>query len=443
MHDLSTTLAAVATARGPGGIGCVRISGPDAHRIAAELCRDRRGRAVTAGDDLRFVTFVDRAGRPLDHGYLVGFPAARSFTGEDAAELWAHGSTAVLEALVSGAIAEGARAAGPGEFTYRAVRHGRLDLSAAEAIRDLVASRTLHQARVAFAQVNGAAARRVEPLKEALVDLIARAEAAIEFADEAETHLDRGAFAGGLEAAARLASTLSHEARAGLVVRRGARVALVGAVSVGKSSLFNRLLGVDRAIVSATPGTTRDTIEETMEIAGIPVTLVDTAGLGRCASSIEEEGMRRARAAAGEAHLRLVVLDASRSITAEELALLDEPASVVVANKSDLDDVAPWPGAIPISAKSGAGLDTLLTVLERAIVGTAEIEDPALTGLRHAEALEHAVASLARAREAGMTTLELAIDDLRDALEAVGAITGEVANDDLYDRIFATFCIGK
>ena len=420
MHDLSTTLAAVATARGPGGIGCVRISGPDAHRIAAELCRDRRGRAVTAGDDLRFVTFVDRAGRPLDHGYLVGFPAARSFTGEDAAELWAHGSTAVLEALVSGAIAEGARAAGPGEFTYRAVRHGRLDLSAAEAIRDLVASRTLHQARVAFAQVNGAAARRVEPLKEALVDLIARAEAA-----------------------ARLASTLSHEARAGLVVRRGARVALVGAVSVGKSSLFNRLLGVDRAIVSATPGTTRDTIEETMEIAGIPVTLVDTAGLGRCASSIEEEGMRRARAAAGEAHLRLVVLDASRSITAEELALLDEPASVVVANKSDLDDVAPWPGAIPISAKSGAGLDTLLTVLERAIVGTAEIEDPALTGLRHAEALEHAVASLARAREAGMTTLELAIDDLRDALEAVGAITGEVANDDLYDRIFATFCIGK
>ena len=389
------------------------------------------------------MTFVDPEGRPIDHGYLVGFSAARSFTGEESAELWAHGSSAVLEALVGGAIELGARAAGPGEFTYRAVRHGRLTLSAAEATRDLVASRTLHQARVAFAQVNGAAARSLSPLKEALVDLIASAEAAIEFADEVEASLDLRAFTEGIEQAVDLATTLATRARGGVVVRQGARVALIGAVSVGKSSLFNSLLGIERAIVSEVPGTTRDTIEETVEIAGIPVTLVDTAGLGPFADSIEEEGMRRARAAAGQAHLRVVVLDASRPMSAAESVLLSDPASIVVANKSDLGGATPRDGAILVSAKSGEGLDTLRAALERAIVGNTEIEDPAITDARHAEALERAVASLTRAREAGTAALELAVDDLRDALEAIGGITGEVANDALYDRIFATFCIGK
>ncbi|HEX4825971.1 MAG TPA: tRNA uridine-5-carboxymethylaminomethyl(34) synthesis GTPase MnmE [Candidatus Polarisedimenticolaceae bacterium] len=443
MHDLSTTLAAVATARGPGGIGCVRISGPDAHRIAAQLCRARGGRAVRVVAGLRFVTFVDGAGRPIDHGYLVGFEGGRSFTGEDTAELWAHGSPPVLDALVSGAIALGARPAGPGEFTYRAVRHGRLDLAAAEAVRDLVASRTAHQARVAFAQVNGAAARRVAPLTDALVDLVARAEAAIEFVDEAETHLERRAFVAALEETQRAVEDLAERARAGHLFRRGARVVLLGAVSVGKSSLFNCLLGFSRAIVSESPGTTRDTIEETIEIEGIPITLVDTAGLGTPQGPVDDEGMRRARVAAGESHLSVVVLDASRPPTPDERALLAGAASVVVANKSDLTSVVAWPGAIPVSAKSGAGVSALRSAIVRALVGGEETEDPAITDLRHLEALERAAASLRCACEAEPAGLELVTDDLRDALEALGTITGEVANDALYDRIFATFCIGK
>lgn len=451
MHDLSTTLAAVATAPGRGGIGCVRISGPDAFSIARTLFLARTRLELPGDGRPRFGTFLDDDGRPLDHGYLVAFAAERAFTGEPTVELWPHGSPPVLDALTRAAVARGASLAGPGEFSYRALRRGRLDLSRAEAVRDLIAARTVYQARVAFTQVNGALARRLAPLVEALVDLVARGEAAIEFADESETHLAGGALARGVADALASARSLLEEARRGRIVREGARVALSGVTSVGKSSIFNRLLGRDRAIVSPVPGTTRDTLEETVDLDGIPVTLVDTAGLRRADDAIEAEGVRRARAAAGEADLVILVLDAGRALRADEreaLAARDASGAgtIVVANKFDLAPSAgelPWPRAIPCSALSGEGIDALRDAIRQALRGVGPLEDPVLTNVRHAAALEETVAALDRARAALPLGEEIVLEDLRAALSALGEITGEVANDELYDRIFTTFCIGK
>jgi tRNA modification GTPase len=453
VHDLSTTLAAVATAAGRGGIGCVRISGPEAYTIARGMFEARERFELPDTGRPRFVTFVDDDGHAIDHGYVVAFSPERAYTGEPTVELWTHGSPPVLEALTRGAVGRGARPAGPGEFTYRALRRGRLDLARAEAVRDLIAARTLYQARVAFAQVDGALGRRLAPLKDALIDLVARGEAAIEFADEAETHLAEDGLAVGLRDATALARSLLGEAQRGRIVREGARVALTGATSVGKSSLFNLLLGRDRAIVSPIAGTTRDTLEESIDLGGIPVTLTDTAGVRTSADLIEAEGVRRAREAAEDADLVVVVLDGSRDQTnderqnvAERLAVVGSRA-IIVSNKSDLVPAtmneAPWPGAIPVSALTGDGLPAL----REAILRTLSIEDPreppVVTSIRHAAALERVAHALGRANAALALGDEIVLEELREALTALGEIAGEVANDDLYDRIFSTFCIGK
>jgi len=453
VHDLSTTLAAVATAGGRGGIGCVRISGPDAYAIARGLFLTGKRFELPGDGRPRFGTFLDADGRAVDHGYVVAFTPERSYTGEPTVELWTHGSPPVLETLTRAAVARGAVPAGPGEFTYRALRHGRLDLARAEAVRDLIAARTAYQARVAFAQVEGALARRLGPLKEALVDLVARGEAAIEFADESETHLPAGGLSEGLEAACVSARSLLDEAHRGRVVREGAKVALSGVTSVGKSSVFNRLLGSDRAIVSALPGTTRDTLEEAIDLLGIPVTVVDTAGVRLGGDVIEEEGVRRAHRAAGEADLVILVLDASRALREDERQALaarftaGRTGTIVVANKIDLRrsgaaDV-PWPGAIAVSALTGEGFEALRSAIVDALCSVAPRDNPVVTNVRQTAALEGAVSALDRAAEALPLGEELVLEDLRVALSSLGEITGEVANDDLYDQIFSTFCIGK
>lgn len=452
MHDLSTTLAAVASAPGRGGVGCVRISGPKAYSIARTLFTSRRPLELPGDGRPLFGRFLDEAGRPLDHGYLVAFSGGRAYTGEPTVEFWPHGSPPVLEALTLAAVAKGAVFAEPGEFSYRALRRGRLDLARAEAVRDLISARTVYQARVAFAQLDGALSRRVAPLKDALIDLMARGEAALEFADEAETHLPSLALAAGVAAASALAQALLADARRGRVVREGAHVALSGATSVGKSTLFNRLLGRDRAIVSSVPGTTRDTLEETMDLDGIPVTLVDTAGVRPAVDAVEAEGVRRARAAALEADLVIYVLDAGRGINADEreaLAVehaLDGAKPIVVANKVDLlppgTRTLPWPSALPLSARTGEGLETLRAAIRSAVFGVPT-EDPVLTNARHAAAVAATVAALDRARDALPVGEEFVLEELRAAAAALGEITGEVGNEDLYDRIFSTFCIGK
>jgi tRNA modification GTPase len=456
MHDLNETIVAIATPPGRGGVGCVRLSGPRAGEIAGALFRVRGGKQQRAAGPPRFGRFLDRRGRHLDHGYLVLFAAGRSFTGEGAAELWTHGSPAVLAELVRGAQENGARAAGPGEFTYRALRNGRLDLSRAEAIDDLVRARTIHQARVAFSQVEGSVARRVGPLREMLEEWIARAETAVEFVDESETQLPRDAFTAAIDEARGRCAVLVGSYDTGKILRDGASLAIVGLPNVGKSSMFNRLLQRERAIVTSIPGTTRDTLEEELDLDGIPVRLVDTAGMRAVTDPVETEGVRRARIAREEADLVLLVLDGSRGpAPAEEEALEragrepERSRTFVVVNKADLEHERkgpdPYADRPRVSALTGDRVEDLRAALRRRLVGTGSLEDPMITNARQAAALEKALRALDRSAAAQRSGLseELVLEELRLARERLAEITGAFDNEELYEKIFSTFCIGK
>ena len=453
MHDFDLTVVAVATPPGRGGVGCIRLSGPDAHRLSDSLFRssgtpERYARA-------EFGRFLDRAGQVVDHGYRVRFQSSASFTGEPVAELWTHGSPPVLSALVEAAAELGAMPAEPGEFAYRAMVHGRIDLARAEAIRDLVDATTRYQAKLAHAQAEGALSRTLAPIREALSDLIVRTEAAVEFEDEIETHLQEGALVRGLADLRESCSRLIAGFRTGRVVREGASLVITGLPNTGKSSLFNRLLVRDRAIVTDTPGTTRDTLEETLDLDGVPLRLTDTAGLRDNAGPVEREGVRRAQEARDRADLVLLVLDRTRKLTETELDGMEQVAAdpdrtVVVLNKIDLPAApdAPEPGnrIVPVSALTGEGCNRLKTVIRERLVGPAgSFEDPVVTNVRHAEALEKMEQALSRGAEAVRSGIpeDLVLEDLREAMHQLGAITGEFTTDDLFDRIFSTFCIGK
>lgn len=455
MHDLSTTLVAVASPPGRGGVGCLRISGPQAAEIARRLFQGRAtDGSPTPGGPPRFGRFMSRDGRALDHGYLMVFRAGGSFTGELTAELWTHGSPVVLAELVEGAIAAGAEHAGPGEFTYRALRNGRIDLTQAEAVRDLVEARTVFQARTAFAQAEGALARRLAPLRESLEEWIARAEAAVEF-EESETELSGRRWQQAIEHVRGVCNELLAGFRLGRMVREGASVVIAGLPNVGKSSLFNRLLGRERAIVTEVAGTTRDTLEEPLDLEGILVRLIDTAGLREVADAVEREGVRRARQAHGEAEMVLLVLDGSRPLEPSELRLLDEARqtapreTLAVLNKSDLPArgkrAADLAESLEVSALTGAGIEKLRAELRRRLVGSGALEDPIVTNGRHARALEQTAEALTRATDAAREGFseEFVLEDLRAARQHLGRITGEFGQNELYDKIFSTFCIGK
>lgn len=457
MHDLSTTVVAVATPPGRGGVGCLRLSGSQAHRIARSLFRPASLASPVPSNGrprLSFGRFVDREGRFVDHGYLVTFPAGQSFTGEPTAELWPHGSPAVLAELVRGSLAGGAEAAGPGEFTYRAMCSGRLDLARAEAVRDLVEARTLYQARVAFSQAEGSLSRRLAPLREMLEEWIARAEAAVEFVDESETHLRQGEFREAIDHSRKICAELLAGFGTGRVVRDGATLAIVGSPNAGKSSLFNRLLAADRAIVSELAGTTRDTLEEDIDLDGIPLRLVDTAGLRTAADRIESLGVERAERARREADLVLWVVDGAQAAEAADAAIRklspdERERTVVAVNKCDLPEAAarPLPAeqSFRVSALSGEGLSELRERLREKLIGSAPVEEPIVTNARQAQALERTLAALHRTAEAGDAGFseELLLEDLKEAMGHLGTITGEFTPDDLYERIFSTFCIGK
>ena len=318
------TIVAISTPRGRGGIGVVRLSGPRAAAISGSLFR--------ASSDLKedtgvaaFGRFVDAGGEVIDHGYRVLFRPPNAFTGEETAELWAHGSEAVLRGLVESAVALGARPASPGEFTMRAFLNGRLDATQAEAIQDLIEARTLYQARVAHEQIAGRISEEVNGHKDRLAEVIARVEAAIEFSEEAEA--DRFLPEGGIRPEVRavrdalllLAGTYDRGRR----VREGATVALVGAPNVGKSSLFNRLLEEERAIVTSIAGTTRDLIEESLDLSGVPVALVDTAGIHAPRDAADVAAVERARSAIERADLLLVILDRSQPLDQTQREFLE------------------------------------------------------------------------------------------------------------------------
>ncbi len=454
MHPLDTdTIVAIATPPGPGGIGVVRVSGPDAVSIAQGLV-DRpepfEPRHAT------FVRVIDRARdatHAIDHVVVTWFAAPHSYTGQDVVEIGAHGSPPVLERIVRMAMAAGARLAEPGEFTLRAYLNGRLDLVQAEAVADLVNAVTPLQARAAMDQLEGTLTRVIGGIDAALFDLAARLEASLDFPDEGFHFITRE---DAIAEAARITADLdrlAEDGRAGRIIREGRTVAILGRPNAGKSSLFNALVGAARAIVTAVPGTTRDLITERADITGIPVTFVDTAGLRETRDPIETEGVERARQAQQIAALSLVVLDGSVALTPEDRAWVADCPGLVVISKidlprawtaSDLDtrDTA----AVEVSALTGTGLADLRREIAAWLTAREHLRDPpVISNIRHLSLVGEAREAVARAESAlaSAATEELVLVDLNQARRALEEIAGRRTSDDLLRHIFSRFCIGK
>ncbi len=446
----SETIFAPATAPGRAALALVRISGP----AAADVCRRLTGRPPPAPRRAGLRRVRDpQTGDAIDEGLVLWFPAPASFTGEDVLELQVHGGRAVMAALLEALSGLAAvRPAEPGEFTRQAFFNGRLDLTAVEGLADLIDAETRAQARQALRQLDGALGRLYEGWRQTLVQALARIEAEIDFAPEEDLPENL------LEVIRRDVGRLSAEVAAHLVdehrgerLRAGLTVAVIGPPNAGKSSLVNRLARRDVAIVTPLPGTTRDVLEVHLDLAGYPVTLLDTAGLREAADVVEAEGVRRARARAQRADLRIVMFDGATwpDLDAEALAMVDD-AAVPVLNKCDLKGMTEpiyvrGRAALSLSCLTGEGIAELLDRLaEHATQLLAASDEPLLTRARHRAALQDARAALSRFTSAPAgTELALLAEDLRLATRALGRITGKVAVEDLLDEIFAEFCIGK
>ncbi|GAB4215363.1 MAG: tRNA uridine-5-carboxymethylaminomethyl(34) synthesis GTPase MnmE [Roseiflexaceae bacterium] len=450
------TIAAIATPPGAGGIGVIRLSGPEALPIARRMFAPAR-RGAWKPFLMRFGRVVAPGGMTLDEALAVYMRAPRSFTGEDVVEFSCHGGPLVLQAVLDLALEHGARQAGPGEFTLRAFLNGRIDLTRAEATLDVINARTATGLALAQAQLGGWLAGEVRRTREALLLPLAYLTALIDFPED---HIDAEDALEPIRAGLAVVERLLATADQGMVLRQGARVALVGVPNVGKSSLLNALLRADRAIVTPVPGTTRDTLEETADLAGIPVVLVDTAGIAATEDPVEQIGIERSRAALAQADLALLVLDATRPPTPDELriaALIGTRPAVVALNKTDLLDGAPparpelppelaSAPLVPISARERAGLDELARTVAAALgVAEAPAEPRLVSNPRHRDALFRAAGSLreALAGHAAGLPPELLVVDLTAALAALGEITGEGVGEELLDAIFSRFCIGK
>lgn len=447
------TIAAISTPPGRGGIGIVRLSGPHALSIAQGLIR---ARGPLEHARVRLADIPDpETGHTIDEAVVTYFVRPHSYTGEDLVEIAAHGSPVVLEMLVRQALRAGARLARPGEFTERAFLAGRLDLTQAEAVRDLIEAQTLHQARIAAEQMGGSLSRRVQPAKQKLVELIALLEAGIDFAEDDVTVVPNEEIATRVDTIAAALTELARSFEYGRMVHQGLRLAIVGRPNVGKSSVFNRLLEKERAIVTAVPGTTRDVVTERLSLGGIPVELVDTAGLRETQDEAEAIGVRKAREVLADADVVLVVLDASVPLREDERELIASLAgrrALVVHNKCDLPDgdgeeglVLPVP-SLRTSALTGEGLLQLREALAATVRNPAvESESGILTSLRQFEAVDGALASLHAARGAadGSIPHEMLLLDLYATLRQLDGLTGETTAEDILNRIFSSFCIGK
>ncbi len=441
------TIVAIATPPGRGGIGVVRLSGPESRAIAEALVKVSRS-LVAARATLGQV--LGPSGEVLDEALVTWFEGPRSYTGEDVVEIAAHGAPVLLAYLVEAAIERGARLAQPGEFTQRAFLAGRLDLTQAEAVHDLIAAQTLQQARVAASQLGGSLARAVAPIKRRLFELIAGLEAGVDFAEDDLDLLPEAEIVAALSVLQSQLAALGGTFRYGRILRDGVRLAIVGRPNAGKSSLFNRLLGRDRAIVTALAGTTRDPIAERLALGGIPVELIDTAGLREIAATpeteAEREGIARSRATLADADLILHVVDATAHPHAEDLELAANYAgrpSLLVLNKSDL--ASDRTGGMAVSALTGEGFDGLREAIEAMLAVQPAADDAIVTNLRQSQAVSAAGQAVARACRAARhaTPHEFLLLDLHEALEALDELTGATTPEDILQRIFSSFCIGK
>jgi tRNA modification GTPase len=449
--NLRDTIVAVSTPPGRGGSGVVRISGPQSRAIAEDILRFPHGpRWHTWTSEL--AELLDNSGAAADQVVVSFFETPRSYTAEDVVEISCHGAPVVLRLCVERAVRQGARLAEPGEFTLRAFLNGRIDLPQAEAVRDLIDATTLHQARVAAQQIEGALSRRIRPIKEQLLELISLLEAGIDFAEDdvsvasAEEILRR---IGPVQTALQdLAGSFSS----GKLIYEGFTLAIAGRPNVGKSSLFNRLLEQDRAIVTEIPGTTRDLVSEATSIDGIPVKLVDTAGIRQGQDTVERLGIERSYRAMADADLTLLVFDASQEgFTAEDQELIENLRGrnpLLAGNKSDLGArLTGIDGVLRVSAVTGEGIPELRrTILHRiAPDGIAAPESGMITSVRQEALLRESLAALRDSRRAVQFQIphEMLLLDLYAALRPIDAVTGATTADDILNRIFSKFCIGK
>ena len=444
LHD---TIVAIATPPGRSGIGVVRLSGPTARSIAERILRLRDGHVWHAWSST-LAELRDHDGQVVDQVVVAFFETPRSYTAEDLIEISCHGAPVVLRFCVERACEAGARLAEPGEFTLRAFVNGRIDLPQAEAVRDLIESTTLYQARIAAQQTEGSVSKRIRPVKEQLLELIALLEAGIDFAEDDVSVASNQDLLRRLDpiedSVTKLAATFAY----GKLVHDGITLAIVGRPNVGKSSLFNRLLEQDRAIVTDIPGTTRDLVSETASIDGIPMKFVDTAGIRDGQGIVETLGIERSYQAMADADVTLVVFDLSTPVTAEDSALLARAKRqgryVLIGNKTDLVRVAEMPeDHVAVSAITGHGIDDLRR--EIAPAATREQEAGFITSIRHEQLLRESAEALKQARAAIQFGIphEMLLLDLYAALRPIDAITGATTADDILNRIFSTFCIGK
>jgi tRNA modification GTPase len=479
--NLDDTIVAIATPPGRGGMGVVRLAGPEAGAIALPMLRLKRnlepGSAVFGelvepeaggtGEAAReeptllrgradpLTADPPRVGQRIDEVVVTFFAKPHSYTTDDIVEISAHGSPVVLGHIVRLALARGARLAEPGEFTMRAFLNGRIDLTQAEAVRDLIESQTLYQAKVASQQLEGAVSRRVQPIKQNLVALVAVLEAGIDFAEDDVSVLPAPQILERISAVLAPLQELARSFAYGKIVHQGLTLAIVGRPNVGKSSLFNRLVERERSIVTSAPGTTRDLVSETVAIGGIPVELIDTAGIRGALDEAESIGVRKSMEALSDADLVLVVVDASLPIAPEDHQLLRQVAerpAILVENKADLASfetaaIVSSLERVRTSAITGEGIRELRAEIFRHIGGEpgAQAETGFLTNLRHQELVARSTAALEAARTAVRNKIphEMLLMDLYNALHALDEITGATTTDDILSLIFSTFCIGK
>jgi tRNA modification GTPase len=449
------TVAAIATPPGQGAVALVRITGPEALAVAGRVfCLGRSafppGGCRLDGFDTRVQYFgqIWDEDHPVDEVLLTVFRAPGSFTGEDVVEIGCHGGALVTRRVLEALFRAGAEAAGPGEFTRRAYSNGKLDLTQAEAVMDIVLAQSDLALRAATRQLGGGLGQRVRTLQGELLDLLAQVEAYIDFPEEDIAPETGVLLRARLERVLGELRKLLASARQGRVLRSGVRTVLSGAPNAGKSSLLNRLLGFERAIVSPVPGTTRDTLEEVVMLRGWPLRLVDTAGLREGGDALEQMGMARTRAQLEEADLVLEVFDGQQSAGRTEA--LEDPRVLRVLNKVDLAVHPDWDGldAVRVSCLTGEGMDNLESAIARALeggIGPTDSEDEVAINARHQDCVRRSHAFLEAAAEAlaQATPTEFVAEELRASLGALGEVVGRTDNEDLLGRIFSSFCIGK
>lgn len=443
MFSITDTIVAIATPMGRGAIGVVRLSGPDAPSIGQSLLG--RSRPLTP----RHATHATlTAGAVRDRVVATAFASPRSYTGEDVVEISAHGSPAVLHAIVEAACDAGARLAAPGEFTLRAYLNGKIDLVQAEAVADLIDAVTPLQARTAFDQLNGTLTIPVNRIEETLFDLRAKLEASVDFPDEGYRFIEPAEVVAALEGAIASIDRLLASAARGRLVREGLQVALVGKPNVGKSSLFNALVGARRAIVSPTPGTTRDLVTEVVDLGGLRVTLVDTAGVTESADIVESEGVARAIEAVQVADVVLIVCDGTAPFDDETYALASTRPHVLVSSKADLPAVWRRDDAVRVSSVDASGVDSLVQAIVMRSGGEATVDAPSISNVRHVRALERSRDSLmcavsALSAQGGAMAEEFVLADMEEAIRALSEVCGQRTSDELLAHVFSRFCVGK